>query len=407
MKKLFSFLLAAVLLVTMCAGCGEGQTDGADSQEAEAPSGIFYDITGIAPGETLMTVEGRDIPADVYFYWVSYLCSSLEYQVGMYYTYYGMYSDYINPDDGAIHWDVEFLDGQTLGQYARSEAERTILFYTAIEMLAEENGVTLTDEDKAAMEENVASAVADLGSEEEFEQYLAKLGIDRDTFDQLSSSGYLFDGLTKLVLQEGSPLYLAPEDYDQYATYADHILLATKDLTTGESLSEEEIAAKRQTAEDLLAQLQASDDVGTLFAQLADEYSEDTGRTSNPNGYIYTPGTMVTAFEDAAAALKPGEISGIVESDYGYHIILRKDLTEALAEDEAQRTALAETHLSDLLSLMSQDFTVEYSEKLDGFDAGAFYTSYLSRLEELFPEEDASAGDGGADTGSGDTSSAS
>lgn len=395
MKKWLCGLMALVLIVTVCVGCGKQQSDEGGK---DTPSGVYYDITGIDPSEVVMTVAGKDISAEVYFYWIAYLCSSLEYQIGSYYYYSGTYSEFVNPDDGSILWGEAFTQDQTLGQYARSEAEDTILFYTAIEVLAEENNITLTDEDKATMEEELAAAVEDLGGDEAFDKYLTRLGISRETFQRLSSSGYLFDNLAKLVLQEDSPLYLALEDYNQYATYADHILLATKDLSTGESLTQDEILAKRETAEDLLAQLQASDDVETLFSQLADEYSEDTGRTANPNGYIYAPGTMVEAFENAAAALKPGQISNIVESDYGYHIILRKDLVKALEEDEEQRLALAETHLSSLLELKARDFTVERSEKLDEIDIGTFYTEYSAAVEEMTAAAEADAGaDGAAD----------
>ena len=389
MKRWMSALLAALLLA-LCVGCGN---------QAEEPSGIYYDITGIAPTETVMTVAGNEIPAQMYFYWTAYNCSYLEYQMNMLNYAYGMYADYIDADSGTVNWDLQFTEDQTLSEYAKAETDDTVLFYAVVENLAAEMDAGLTAEDETAIADNRASAVEEMGGEEEFVKYLAELGIDEDTFARFSSTSFLFDNLTDLVLQEGSELYLPEEDYDQYATYADHILLATQDLTTGEALSEEEIAEKRQTAEDLLAQLQASDDVVTLFSQLADEYSEDTGRETNPNGYIYTPGTMVTAFEDAAAALEPGQVSGIVESDYGYHIILRKDLSEGLADDPDMKRTLAQQYLQSLLEERMEEAEVTVSAELDDLDPGAFYTQYLTELDAL--EEPAGvAADGDA---SGDT----
>ena len=393
MKKTICALLALAMILTLAA-CGKSQ---------EPPSGIFYDITGIAPDETVMEVDGNAVPAELYFYWTAYNCSVIDYQILSANNYYGAYSDLVG-EDGALIWDGALSETQTVNQFALEQVEDTVKFYAALENMAKEYGVEMTEEDKAAMAENRAAAVEQLGSEEAFQEYLSELGLREESFERLSVAAYLMDGLTDLVLEEGSPLYLSPEDYDQYAAYADHILLTTKDTATGASLSEEEIAAKRATAEDLLAQLQQAEDVEALFAQLADEYSQDPGRESNPTGYIYTPGTMVTEFEDAVSALAPGEISGIVESDYGFHIILRRDLTEGLDNDPDQKRAIAETHLQSLVELNMQEAEVTRSDLLADMDPGAFYVSYTARLEELAAAKEAESAADGASDGASDNS---
>lgn len=109
---------------------------------------------------------------------------------------------------------------------------------------------------------------------------------------------------------------------------AKHILLLTKDMTTNQPLDEAVIAEKKATADDLLAQLRASSAPLELFDQLMNEYSEDTGLATNPDGYTTQPGAMVSEFEDTALALEVGEISDVVESVYGYHIILRLAVNE-------------------------------------------------------------------------------
>jgi len=249
--------------------------------------------------------------------------------------------------------------------------------------MAKSHNADLDSEDMAAIATNMNNAIQELGGQEQFDLYLDKLGICQSTFQDLSASSFLFDNLLLQVLEEGSELYLEPENYNKYASYADHILLMTIDSASGKPLSPEEIQDKKNRMEDMLSQLQAADDLLATFNQLADANSEDTGRATNPNGYVFTPGTMVASFEDAVAALEPGQISGVVESDYGYHIILRKDLMEALEADPEQRVSIAETHLTTLLTLLSNEATVEVSKLVKDINVAEFYAAYEAHAEEL------------------------
>ena len=74
------------------------------------------------------------------------------------------------------------------------------------------------------------------------------------------------------------------------------------------------------------------------------EYTEDPGLTSEPGGYYFFRGEMVDSFEDAAFALAEGEMSGVVESSYGYHILLRCE-KEASYLDE-NFAAIKDTYLA-------------------------------------------------------------
>jgi len=304
--------------------------------------------------------------------------------LGMINSYYGMYGE-LFLEDGTLDWNGQFDEDVTLAQYVQDQINHSVIYYAAIENLAKQHGIEVTEEIQAELDATRAAIVEDRGGEEAFAFYLAQMGISEETFQRISSSNHLYNGLVEKVMEEGSPLYLEPAGYDQFATYADHILVATIDLTTREPLSEEEIAEKTTLAEDLLAQLQDTEgeELLTLFDKLADEYSEDSGRASNPNGYVYTPGTMVTEFEDAASALQPGQISGLVKSTYGYHIILRKDLAQGLEENPDQKATFAQTHLQSLLDTTIGSMEVVRSEILDTVNVADFYPAYQAKVEEM------------------------
>ncbi len=85
-------------------------------------------------------------------------------------------------------------------------------------------------------------------------------------------------------------------------------------------------AQKRRRAEQLLPQARTA---GARFAQLASRYSEDPGSKVRGGSLGLSPrGQFVPAFEDAAWQLGPGEVSPVVKSPFGYHIIRRPPLAE-------------------------------------------------------------------------------
>jgi len=103
---------------------------------------------------------------------------------------------------------------------------------------------------------------------------------------------------------------------------AQHILLLTTD-ESGAPLGEDEKAKVKEQIESILKRAKS----GENFTNLANEFSKDPGQQTSPEGYVFTDGEMVLEFEQATKALKPNEISDIVETSYGYHIIKRLPLS--------------------------------------------------------------------------------
>src|SRR5438477_2769682 len=112
---------------------------------------------------------------------------------------------------------------------------------------------------------------------------------------------------------------------------ASHILIAVKP-----DASDADKAAAKKKADDLAAQVKASP---AKFADLAKKYSEDPGSAAQGGDLGSNPrGTMVKAFDDAVFAMKPGEIVGPVQSEFGWHVIKLQGVTPAktLAFDETR-----------------------------------------------------------------------
>lgn len=109
---------------------------------------------------------------------------------------------------------------------------------------------------------------------------------------------------------------------------ASHIL-----FKTGEGKDE---AAQRKAAEDVLAKVKAGGD----FAALAKQYSEDSSASQGGDLNFFAREAMVKEFSDSAFSMQPGQISDIVKSQFGFHIIKtterRAGGTQALADVRAQ-----------------------------------------------------------------------
>ncbi|MEA4933785.1 MAG: peptidylprolyl isomerase [Lawsonibacter sp.] len=347
-KRLLSVALTLALGASLLSGCSKGSSSSSDasssgsatsSDSSSAATDVEpMDLTGVTDpylatagiaGDTVVgTIGDYEITADNLLYWLNYNISYTLQQ----YSSYGITE---------IPWDSD-ANGVTTEQSMLYTAFQLAAYYRLLPELGSKEGLSVSQETVDGLNADQKNIEDQLGSTELAEHYFWTQMMTPKLYQAMYQAGEVNGLLQTKYFGEGSEGYptdaevLAYAQDDQGYYRAKHILLLTKDMsqqvtnadgTTGyASLDDATIAEKKAKADALLAQLRASDDPVTLFDQLMNENSEDPGLTDNPDGYTTTKGQMVAAFEEAALALKDGEISDVVESEYGYHIILRLPL---------------------------------------------------------------------------------
>ena len=403
-KRLLSAALALALGASLLTGCSKG-ADGSGSQSGSGDSSSdvqamdLTDVTdpylataGIAGDTVVGTVGEYEVTADSLLYWLNYNISYTKQQ----YSAYGITD---------MRWDETSDDGTTTAQALLKTAMQLASFYRLLPELAAKEGLSVPQETIDGLKDDEASITQQLGSETLKDHYFWMQMLTPALYQKMYQAGEASQLLQDKYFGEGTQGYPTDAEVKTYAEdelgyyRAKHILLLTQDPEAGEPLDEAAAAEKKAQAEDLLRQLRESSDPAALFDQLMNDYSEDTGLATNPDGYqAVEAGQMVPEFEEASLALEPGEISDIVESDYGYHIILRLPLEVEPADYQAD---FVQEKMTQLQQGWLDEHEIVTNDVFDQLDVPAFYETVTAlrqavstRMEELSAQEDASASAG-------------
>ena len=351
-KKITILLAVSVLLSIFSTGCSnkkdldnelepdnasngsDNNSEGEDTDEIpELPETVYTENDGII----VMNVGGEDISA-----------AKLRYYILNYRDQYG-------GDDSSL-WE----------RAAVEEIKNTV----AVEKLAEKYQVTLTDEVKKTNVDDIVAQTIDLYNNDESTSYQEELDryyMTDALFRELQENMVLQSVMYTDCFTEGGERYTATDEdileyiHDNYVRVK-HILIKTADL------DDEQKAEARARADKVLEEAKN----GTSFEDLVTEYSEDGMDVDT--GYYFTFGEMVSEFEDKSYELEIDEISDIVESPYGYHIIKRYAMDDnyILNNETLRAAAINEICLNEYveeLTTEASELAVEYKDNYEAVKA--------------------------------------
>lgn len=164
-----------------------------------------------------------------------------------------------------------------------------------------------------------------------------------------------------------------------------HILFAVE-----ENAGIQEVEEVKKKAQDVLEKIREGED----FAELASEYSEGPSKDKGGDLGFLAAGDTVKPFEEAAFKMKPGEISDLVRTPFGFHIIKVEEVREARTrpleevraeiKEAMQSVAAANFAHEKALTLMDQlPYDVELEDYARAHEVQAKETGFFSRTEEI------------------------
>ncbi|MBD3107438.1 peptidylprolyl isomerase [Bacillus sp. AGMB 02131] len=187
----------------------------------------------------------------------------------------------------------------------------TMITNKVIELEAKKQGVKITDE---AIEEELNEFIESYGGKDSFNSALEYSGITLEDFKN-DIEIYL------MTVELMSPdIEVTEEEMEKYFEENKDDFAQAEEVRASHILVED-----KETAQEVLEKINAGED----FAELAAEYSTDTSAKEGGDLGFFGTGKMVEAFEKAAWALDIDEVSDIVETEYGFHIIKVTDKQEA------------------------------------------------------------------------------
>ena len=192
---------------------------------------------------------------------------------------------------------------------------------------------------------------------EEVEKQYALFVEEELSADVEQEAFYTENGIDEAFIQESIKSQMYVQEY--YKRINDDILLEEDNLEDLYSTYVIQVRARHILVEEetLAKEILAKIDAGEAFVTLAEEHSIDPVSAARGGDLdFFRRGQMVPEFNDTAFAMKPGEVSGLVKSDYGYHII-KVEETKTIQDmiDEGVEEVEVEQEKSVLLDGMIQE----------------------------------------------------
>ena len=212
---------------------------------------------------------------------------------------------------------MQQLEG--MGEVIRQQAVNNMINRVLLEQAADREKIEIPEEQVKERADQVKSG---FGSDEAFKEQLEASGLTESGFTQEVELALriemLLDGQTNDLgaTAESDIRDFYDTNIERFKkpeqVQASHIL-----IPFGEADGEGEKAAKREKLDSLLTEVRA----GADFAQLAGEHSSCPSKTRGGDLGFFGRGQMVKEFEDTAFGMAVGDVSDIVETQFGYHII--------------------------------------------------------------------------------------
>ncbi len=316
-KKLAFFLIIILLSLTGCKSAMENTK---------------VVLTAGFSGDEIFRIEGRS-------------CTLTEVMVFLVNTQ-NRYEDIY----GEEVWETEAF-GKTLEENVKETVLARLAQLKTMDLLAEKEGVTLDEEEKKKAEEAAAEYFGSLNETE-----VEVMQVKEEDIENLYLEYALADKVYRYIIKDINPEI---SDDEARTITVQQILLKTYVLDgTGKKIefSEEEKQKVYKKAEEILKLTKEED---SDFEELILKYSE-----GEKNTYSFGKGEMEEVFEEEAFNLETGEISDVVETSDGYHII-KCISTFNREETDANKVKIVEKRREEVFGQEYEDFVSTLTKKLN------------------------------------------
>lgn len=352
-KRIAGAFLAVSMAAALVAGCGKSGETESESQSSTSESEAGSTSTPVAEAGTALTkVDPKAVAAKI--------GDDVEIPASeMFYVYYVLKQEL--EMTGVTDWGKELTAGYTYADYLKQMVESQVVTFEYLGSMTDKYKAELTKEEEEAADEEVKKFLDNV-SDEEKEAY----GFNEENIRAMYDKTYLTNKVYEAVQKDAEESLTEEELADCKFKEIQHILISTQQDTsssaesgeTEETVDEESYKAEQKAkAEDVLKKVKDGGD----FEKLAEEYTADSGVTYYLNEKGQTPdgAQMVDAFYKAANELKEGEVSGLVETEYGYHII------KCVSEDNKEADEQAKSKL--VLTKIQEDYAAWMTENAAEF----------------------------------------